>query len=688
MKPLRRWWILAPFLLTLLFVSCAQEEEAKGGGGNVTIGSEDWTCDDVRRVKNQCEFVKEECLDEMEDNSHKIPWLHFYYCHVAGSAIKVFFFWVLAMMAIVVLFMLLGDTADKFFSPTLTQISMEVPKMRPRFSGVTLLAFANGAPDLFSTINAIETCKFGLSLGALTGAGMFVNCFVAGFIIVVSNGAKCQGATIRDVFAYAITIFGLLVALLVGKLGLFLVICAFIVYAAFVVLVFLGDEWHDQGRPDFWTGPMSRVTQTVGLGQSSELEMLPDAVQVWAPLDGDPGATLDLSQYPGEQAGLSSELLPRQQDGAPVWAFYSPDHYRQKALGLDVDDSDHQYNEVLDPLHSADELSHDSRISQNTPSADPRDSPHMATFETELPDSNVHRLVSLKTMLDHHPWLIDLWSDMVMEDWSDMGVVLQILLIFRLPFVIMQRATIPMTSTESFNQKWLVVSMFFSPLFALCYFSSFSILAILFALISAVGLSVMTYFCTNNTKRPPRWSLGTSWPIGADIVALYGLAMGVFWIDIIAGTLVDLLHCVGVVLGIPGSIMGLTVLAWGNSVGDFFTNKAVAKAGKGNMALTACYAGPVFNMSMGLGVGLWKFFADHNRHNAVVKAEAQIVLGCVFLLVHAVAVIGIGLWKGMRLPKNFGYFSISVYGLYLLTAIATDLFGNQPGEDYSDQCLG
>ena len=43
-------------------------------------------------------------------------------------------------------------------------------------------------------------------------------------------------------------------------------------------------------------------------------------------------------------------------------------------------------------------------------------------------------------------------------------------------------------------------------------------------------------------------------------------------------------------------VLGLTVLAWGNSIGDFSTNMAMAKKGLANMALTACYAGPVFNL--------------------------------------------------------------------------------------------
>lgn len=46
-------------------------------------------------------------------------------------------------------------------------------------------------------------------------------------------------------------------------------------------------------------------------------------------------------------------------------------------------------------------------------------------------------------------------------------------------------------------------------------------------------------------------------------------------------------------------LLGLTVLAWGNSVGDLSTNMAMARKGLANMAMTACYAGPVFNLLVG-----------------------------------------------------------------------------------------
>ena len=50
--------------------------------------------------------------------------------------------------------------------------------------------------------------------------------------------------------------------------------------------------------------------------------------------------------------------------------------------------------------------------------------------------------------------------------------------------------------------------------------------------------------------------------------------------------------------------LGITFLAWGNSVGDMVANFGVAKRGYANMAIVGCFAGPFFNMCLGLGISV------------------------------------------------------------------------------------
>ena len=71
----------------------------------------------------------------------------------------------------------------------------------------------------------------------------------------------------------------------------------------------------------------------------------------------------------------------------------------------------------------------------------------------------------------------------------------------------------------------------------------------------------------------------------------------------LSGELVALLEYLGILSGISHEVLGMTVLAWGNSVGDLSTNSAMAKRGLSNMAMTACFAGPIINLLLSLGLG-------------------------------------------------------------------------------------
>lgn len=78
--------------------------------------------------------------------------------------------------------------------------------------------------------------------------------------------------------------------------------------------------------------------------------------------------------------------------------------------------------------------------------------------------------------------------------------------------------------------------------------------------------------------------------------------MSILWIWLTANILIDLLDIFGILTKIPASVLGLTVLAWGDSVGDLMTDLSIAKKGYGEMAITGCYAGPLFNTLFGFGL--------------------------------------------------------------------------------------
>lgn len=101
------------------------------------------------------------------------------------------------------------------------------------------------------------------------------------------------------------------------------------------------------------------------------------------------------------------------------------------------------------------------------------------------------------------------------------------------------------------------------------------------------------------------------------IVSLISFVMSVFWIWLFANIIIDLLKVLGLITGLPTTLLGLTVLSWSNSIGDFMANTAIAKKGFIEMALTGCFAAPLFNILLGLGISTLKMNVFVGGHDGI-----------------------------------------------------------------------
>ena len=164
-------------------------------------------------------------------------------------------------------------------------------------------------------------------------------------------------------------------------------------------------------------------------------------------------------------------------------------------------------------------------------------------------------------------------------------------------------------------------------------------------------------------------------------IALYGFIIAATWIDFIADHLVSLLDFVGIVLHIPGSIMGLTVLAWGNSMGDLSANMTMARKGLANMAMTACFAGPVFNILLGLGFGFSGLATKTGNSESAVSLSAPINTGFIFVFLNCITILVTGTVIGRgRIETYYGYIAVGLYLVYLVASIWLEFTTNDDDE--------
>ena len=75
------------------------------------------------------------------------------------------------------------------------------------------------------------------------------------------------------------------------------------------------------------------------------------------------------------------------------------------------------------------------------------------------------------------------------------------------------------------------------------------------------------------------------------ILVLLGFVSSVLWISEVAEELVSLLNAVGLMINISPAVLGLTILAWGNSLGDIVADVSLAAQGYPQMAIGGVYAG-------------------------------------------------------------------------------------------------
>jgi len=87
----------------------------------------------------------------------------------------------------------------------------------------------------------------------------------------------------------------------------------------------------------------------------------------------------------------------------------------------------------------------------------------------------------------------------------------------------------------------------------------------------------------------------------------------------------------GIILDISTAILGLTVLALGNSVGDLVADTSVAKEGNPPMGVASCFGSPLLNDLLGLGLSLTITCASQYPEPLRFTVPAQLKIGWAFL---------------------------------------------------------
>jgi sodium/potassium/calcium exchanger 6 len=184
---------------------------------------------------------------------------------------------------------------------------------------------------------------------------------------------------------------------------------------------------------------------------------------------------------------------------------------------------------------------------------------------------------------------------------------------------------------------------------------------------------------TTSPTRPPRWRT---------LLCFMGFAVSIAWISSIANEVVGVLKTLGVILNMSDAILGLTIFAVGNSLGDFVADITVARLGFPVMALSACFGGPMLNILLGIGISGCYITIKGGRHRHEkhpdrplhfkpypIDVSTTLVISGATLLVTLVSLLVVVPWRKWKMDKTIGWGLVALWSASTLANVVVEVVG-------------
>ncbi|XP_059975641.1 mitochondrial sodium/calcium exchanger protein isoform X1 [Mesoplodon densirostris] len=259
--------------------------------------------------------------------------------------------------------------------------------------------------------------------------------------------------------------------------------------------------------------------------------------------------------------------------------------------------------------------------------------------------------------------------------WRTESVYWRALKVFKLPVEFLLLLTVPVMDPDKEDGNWKrplnCLHLVISPLFLVLTLQSgaygvyeigglFPVWAVV--VIAGTALAAVTFFATSNSQ-PPR----LHW-----LFAFLGFLTSALWINAAATEVVNILRSLGVVFRLSNTVLGLTLLAWGNSIGDVFSDLTLARQGYPRMAFSACFGGIIFNILVGVGLGC---LLQISRGHVEVELEPDGLLVWVLAgtlgLSLVCSLVSVPL-QCFQLNRVYGCCLLLLYLTFLLVALLTE----------------
>ncbi|XP_074102738.1 mitochondrial sodium/calcium exchanger protein [Cotesia typhae] len=257
-------------------------------------------------------------------------------------------------------------------------------------------------------------------------------------------------------------------------------------------------------------------------------------------------------------------------------------------------------------------------------------------------------------------------------DWKNANFLLRIMLILRIPIMLVLQFIIPVVNKTAAKSGWSKLLNCIQP--SVLPTVSVIILKVddievgplpLVVIVFVLGAAVSVILIARTSHdQPPKYH---------NAFALLGFTGATLVVWVIAGEVMAVLESIGFASRISDAMLGLTLLAWGNSVGDLISNVAIARQGFARMGYSACFGGPLFNTLVGLGLH-WTYTALQHHDYRTYIINSDMMPGCLAFLLCSLATSFLYLnITGFSVRQSYGYLLISIYLVFMLINFLSEI---------------
>jgi sodium/potassium/calcium exchanger 6 len=639
---------------------------------------------------SKCEFAKKYCPYPLSGGL--INYLKVRYCFFERAP-PVFF--VLAAGWVLILFYLLSDTAEKYLCPSLTEISRYL-RLSPNVAGVTFMALGNGASDIASIIAGVFSGSTGFAIGEPIGAGLFVTTCVMAAVILFSD-TKVDGLPfLRDIIVYFMSVVFVFIVYMTKEFQLWQALVCLGVYCFYVLVVIIMRilqvwrrmrelkkeqkaaqianlkeqeiyaKWikkpvvlHLVGHPTYENNEESKHLDHIKIQRTEidehELEMI-NSIQI---LD------IETDGIDDEDTDENVEAVKKRWGSLRVQPIHGKERFnfvlKHHSSAFFFPKGGVLYNKIpgefdnnrVDDLESNVNDEDNHLFAYITEDYFVPNSPRVTKIEEEQPEesSRNYFIRFLK------------WIEWDKSSWFD-----RILFVIVFPTIIIRNLTIPQADPERWSKFFAVICPIFIGPFILLAVNSLEYklggvfpLWILLMLIGAC-IGILIAFTSSWSQPPRKYHF---------LFVFSGFACSVIWIYMVANELVDVLQSCGIMWEISNGILALTVLAWGNSVGDLVADVAVARSGFPAMAVGAVYGGPCLNLLIGVGLSMTAQCISYGTFPLI--ADSNVTMSFLFLLASLLSAVLVLTLNKFHAPKIFGIFLLLIYIIFMVMSVLVEV---------------